>query len=53
MSTTHVSTSSIAATAGANVSRLRGRTLRDFALAWIVTPPFAAAVAAGAYSLLG
>lgn len=53
MSTTHVSTGAITASAGADLSRLKGKTLRDFALAWIVTPPFAAAVAAGAYLLLG
>ncbi|MFI2312553.1 hypothetical protein AMK17_19515 [Streptomyces sp. CB00072] len=52
MSTTHVSTSAIAASAGGDLSRLKGKTLRDFALAWIVTPPFAAAVAAGAYLVL-
>lgn len=51
MSTTHVSTSAIAASSGGDLSRLKGKTLRDFALAWIVTPPFAAAVAAGSYLL--
>ncbi|MFC6064098.1 inorganic phosphate transporter [Streptomyces ochraceiscleroticus] len=53
MSTTHVSTGAITASAGAGLSHVKGKTLRDFALAWIVTPPFAAAVAAGAYLLLG
>jgi PiT family inorganic phosphate transporter len=52
MSTTHVSTAAIAASAGGDLSRLKGKTLRDFALAWIVTPPFAAAVAAVAYLVL-
>ncbi|MFE7368455.1 inorganic phosphate transporter [Streptomyces anulatus] len=52
MATTHVSASAIAASAGGDLSRLKGKTLRDFALAWIVTPPFAAAVAAGAYLVL-
>lgn len=46
MSTTHTSTGAIAGSAGADVSRLSGKTLRDFLIAWIVTPPFAAAVAA-------
>ncbi|SCK23109.1 inorganic phosphate transporter, PiT family [Streptomyces sp. WMMB 714] len=46
MSTTHTSTGAIAGSAGADVSRLSGKTLRDFLVAWIVTPPFAAAVAA-------
>jgi PiT family inorganic phosphate transporter len=51
MSTTHVSTGAIAGTAGANLSRLSGRTLRHFALAWTVTPFVAGLVAAGAYAL--
>jgi inorganic phosphate transporter, PiT family len=46
MSTTHTSTGAIAGSAGADVGRLSGKTLRDFLMAWIVTPPFAAAVAA-------
>lgn len=53
MSTTHVSNAAIAGSAGTNLSRLKGKTLRDFALAWLVTPPFAAAVAAVAYLVLG
>ncbi|MGH9022011.1 MAG: inorganic phosphate transporter [Acidimicrobiia bacterium] len=51
MSTTHVSTGAIAGAAGRHLSRLSGRTLRDFALAWTVTPVFAGVVAAGVYAL--
>jgi len=46
MSTTHVSTGAITGTAGLSLSRLSGRTLRHFLIAWLVTPPFAAVVAA-------
>lgn len=49
MSTTHTSTGAIAGSAGANLSRLSGKTLRHFLIAWVVTPPFAAAVAAVVY----
>lgn len=49
MSTTHVSIGAISGTAGTSLSRIKGRTVRDFAVAWLVTPPFAAAVAALAY----
>lgn len=49
LSTTHVSTGAISGAAGTGVSRLNGRTLRDFAMAWTVTPVVAAAVAAGVY----
>lgn len=49
MSTTHVSTGAIAGSAGPNLSRLSGKTLRDFLIAWLVTPIFAAAVAALAF----
>ena len=45
MTTTQVSTGSIAGTAGFNFSRLSGKTLRDFAIAWLVTPFWGAAVA--------
>lgn len=51
MSLTHVSTGSIAGTAGAYVSRLNGRTLRDFALAWTVTPLAAGVVAAAIFQV--
>lgn len=46
MSTTHVSTGAITGTAGFSLKRLSGRTLRHFLIAWLVTPPFAAVVAA-------
>jgi PiT family inorganic phosphate transporter len=49
MSTTHVSTGAIAGSAGPNLSRVSGRTLRNFLIAWLVTPPFAAGVAALVY----
>jgi PiT family inorganic phosphate transporter len=52
MSTTHVSTGAIAGTSGAQLSRLNTRTLREFALAWTVTPLVAALVAAGVYLLV-
>ena len=52
MSTTHVSIGAITGLAGADLSRLKKKTLRDFVLAWVVTPPFAACVAALAYLAL-
>jgi inorganic phosphate transporter, PiT family len=52
MSTTHVSIGAISGTAGADLSRIKKKTLIDFAIAWLITPPFAALVAAGAYLLL-
>lgn len=52
MSLTHVSTGAIAGTAGAQPSRLNRRTLRNFALAWTVTPLVAGAVAASAFLLV-
>ncbi|AEA23525.1 PiT family inorganic phosphate transporter [Amycolatopsis echigonensis] len=52
MSTTHVSTGAIAGTSGTELTRLNTRTLRDFAVAWTVTPFVAALVAAGVYLLL-
>lgn len=51
MSTTHVSTGSIAGIAGADVGRLNRKTLRDLALAWTVTPVIGAAIAAAAYAV--
>ena len=51
LSTTHVSTGAIAGAAGRHVSRLNRRTLRDFLLAWTVTPFVSAAVAAGVFAL--
>ncbi|WP_433500720.1 anion permease [Sphaerimonospora sp. CA-214678] len=51
MSTTHVSTGAIAGSAGPNLSRLSGKTLRDFLIAWLVTPLFAAVVAAAVFAI--
>jgi len=49
MSTTHVSTGAITGIPGANLSRLNGKVLRDFALAWTVTPVFGGLIAACVY----
>ncbi|VVJ18495.1 Probable low-affinity inorganic phosphate transporter [Amycolatopsis camponoti] len=46
MSTTHVSTGAIAGSAGPNLSRISGGTIRNFLIAWLVTPPVAGVVAA-------
>ncbi|MFI0902995.1 anion permease [Streptomyces sioyaensis] len=46
MSTTHVSTGAIAGSAGFGLGRISGKTLGHFAIAWLVTPPFAAGVSA-------
>lgn len=51
MSTTQVSTGAIVGAAGGQLSRLSGRTLRDFAIAWLITPIFGALVAATAYAI--
>ncbi len=45
MSTTHVSTGAIAGVAGSQVRRLDPATLRDFVMAWTVTPTIAGLVA--------
>ncbi|MGI8916459.1 MAG: inorganic phosphate transporter [Chloroflexota bacterium] len=52
MSTTHVSTGAIAGVAGLNRTRLNGRTLRDFAIAWTLTPLTAGLIAAGTFLLV-
>jgi phosphate/sulfate permease len=52
MSTTHVSTGAITGAAGTKSSRLNPRTLRDFLLAWTLTPAAAGLVAAGVYGLV-
>jgi PiT family inorganic phosphate transporter len=49
MSTTHVSSGAIAGIAGGNTARLGWRTVRDLALAWLVTPLVAAFIAGGTY----
>lgn len=53
MSTTHVSSGAIAGIAGIDVQRLQRRTLRDFIIAWTVTPPLAGTAAACVFLLLG
>lgn len=45
MSTTQVSAGAIAGSAGLQLDRIRWKTLRDFLIAWTVTPAFAVAVA--------
>lgn len=52
MSTTHVSPRPIDGTAGTRRGRLRGRALRDFAIAWTLTPLLAGLAAAASYLLL-
>ncbi|EWM19020.1 inorganic phosphate transporter [Kutzneria sp. 744] len=52
MSTTHVSVGAIAGTVGRDLHLIQRKTIRDFVIAWLVTPPFAAVVAAGAYLLV-
>ena len=52
LSTSQVSSGAIAGAAGSRPSRLNGRTLRDFAIAWTVTPLSAALVAAAVFALL-
>lgn len=53
MSTTHVSTGAIAGIAGTRTSRLNLSTLRDFALAWTLTPLTAGVLAAATYLVAG
>jgi len=52
LSTTQVSASAIAGASGAHPRRLHGRTIRDFLLAWTVTPVTAGLVAAATYAVL-
>jgi inorganic phosphate transporter, PiT family len=52
MSTTQVSVGAIAGTAGRDWHRIRTKAFRDFGIAWLVTPPFAAAVAALAFWII-
>lgn len=51
MSTTQVSAGAIVGAAGSQINRLSGRTLRDFAIAWLITPIFGALVAAVVYAI--
>ncbi|RJQ77701.1 anion permease [Pseudonocardiaceae bacterium YIM PH 21723] len=53
MSTTQVAVGAISGCAGRDVSRLKLKTLRDFGVAWLVTPLFGAAVAALAFLVVG
>ncbi|GAB3394240.1 hypothetical protein [Amycolatopsis echigonensis] len=50
-STTHVSTGAIAGASGTQL-RLNERTLRDFAIAWTLTPVVAGVVAAGVFAAI-
>ena len=52
LSTTHVSTGAIAGAPGRDVSRLDTRTLRDFLIAWTLTPLTAGLVAAGVFTVV-
>ncbi|MGH3830494.1 MAG: inorganic phosphate transporter [Pseudonocardiaceae bacterium] len=51
MSTTHISTGAIAGAAGREVARLNLKTLRDFAIAWTVTPVVAGLIAVAVFLL--
>jgi PiT family inorganic phosphate transporter len=51
LSTTHVSTGAIAGAAGRDVSRHNRRSLRDFLLAWTVTPFISAIIAAAVFAV--
>jgi PiT family inorganic phosphate transporter len=52
MSTTQVSVGAIAGTARREFHRVDRKAFRDFAIAWLFTPPFGAAMAALAYLVL-
>ncbi|GIH72221.1 inorganic phosphate transporter PiT [Sphaerimonospora thailandensis] len=52
MSTTQVSAGAISGIAANDLSRLNKKTVRDLLIAWLLTPPVGAAVAAGAYLVL-
>ncbi|SCL15048.1 inorganic phosphate transporter, PiT family [Micromonospora nigra] len=52
MSTTHVSTGAIVGAAGGQLHRVSGRTVRDFVIAWTVTPFCTAIVAALAMTVV-
>lgn len=53
MSTTHVSTGAIAGSAGGQLRRISGRTLRDFVIAWTLTPAVAGLIGALTYAVVG
>lgn len=52
MSTTHVSSGAITGVVRTDKSRLKKKTLRDFILAWVFTPPTTGLIAAGSYILI-
>jgi len=52
LSTTQVSASAIAGASGTHPGRLHRRTLRDFAIAWLVTPLAGGIVAATVYTMI-
>jgi PiT family inorganic phosphate transporter len=52
MSTTHVATGAIAGLARGDIARLNRRTLRDFSVAWTVTPLSAGLVSALVFRML-
>lgn len=52
MSTTHVSSGAISGIPGAEVSRLNLKLIRDFVIAWTVTPVIGGLVAAGMYLIV-
>lgn len=52
MSTTHVSSGAIAGIVRTNRSRLKGKTLRDFIIAWILTPPTTGLLAGLSYLVI-
>ena len=51
LSTTQVSASAIAGASGTHPSRVNRRTIRDFVIAWTITPVAAGLVAAGVYAV--
>jgi PiT family inorganic phosphate transporter len=52
MSTTQVSSGAIAGVVRTDRSRLKGKTLRDFIIAWILTPPATGLIAACSYLVI-
>jgi PiT family inorganic phosphate transporter len=52
LSTTQVTSGAIAGTAGSELSSLHSRTVRDFLIAWMVTPLIAGSIAAVAYLIV-
>jgi inorganic phosphate transporter, PiT family len=52
MSTTHVSSGAITGVVRTEKSRLKAATLRDFVIAWIVTPPVTGLIAIASYLVI-